>query len=166
MNIDTHRLFPTIGILTICLLGSASAHAAKDEPCDCSYIGKVTSIVDGDTFYMETAPERVRFPGIDTPERGRHCYQEAGYKLDELIGNKVVNAKCYKFDKYKRPVCRVFLDGQDVGLKMVELGYAWHAKAWAHEQHKDERRQYAEAEYKAMQDGRGCLWAVRYPSAE
>jgi micrococcal nuclease len=152
---------PRIASILIAIL--LSPPVAADE---WTYSGRVTAIVDGDTFYMEAAPERIRFAGTDTPERGKPCYQEAGYKLGELIEGKTVEAKCYKFDSYKRPVCRVNFNGQDVGVAMVRLGYAWHSDKWAHEQRKDERRQYAEAEYKAMEDGKGCLWAETYPSAD
>jgi endonuclease YncB( thermonuclease family) len=146
-------------VITILL----SSPVAADEWI---YTGRVTSIVDGDTFYMETAPDRIRFAGVDTPEKGKPCYQEAGYKLSELIECKTVEATCYKVDSYNRPVCQVHLNGEDIGLTMVRLGYAWHSNKWAHEQRKSERRQYADTEHQAMKDGKGCLWAETYPSTD
>lgn len=167
------RLPSTLGILTICLLGPALAYAAKDEPCDCFHVGKVTKIVDGDTFDMQVqdgVERRIRPAGFDTPESASPCYSETTRALRDLISGKVVEAKCYKYQPEtkthkRRDVCRVTLDGQDIGLQMIQAGMAWHAESWAHEQRKDERRQYAEAEYKAMHEGRGCLWAETYPSA-
>ena len=96
---------------------------------------------------------------------------EATKALRQIIDGKTVQAKCYKFQsasgKHKRrDVCRVSLVGKDIGIEMIQAGMAWHAKAWAHEQRKDERRQYAGAEFKAMQEGKGCLWAATYPSAD
>jgi endonuclease YncB( thermonuclease family) len=55
------RLYAAILVATLC-----SPAMAAD------YLGKVTSVADGDTFTMEaeTGRVRVRICGIDAPERG------------------------------------------------------------------------------------------------
>ncbi len=153
---------------------AASFFLASYSYAEWHYKGHVSYVVDGDTFDMRTengTEHRIRPAGFDTPESGRPCYQEATQALRQMIDGKVVEARCYKFQpssgKHKRrDVCRVSLDGQDIGIEMIRAGTAWHAKKWAHEQGKHERRLYAEAEYKAMQEGKECLWSTSYPSAD
>ena len=61
--------------------------AALSVPAAASadYLGKVTAVVDGDTFTMEaeTRRIRVRICGIDAPERGQPGYDQAAGVLVE-----------------------------------------------------------------------------------
>ncbi len=56
------RLYAAILVATLCPPATAAG-----------YLGKVTSVADGDTFTMEaeTGRVRVRICGIDAPERGQ-----------------------------------------------------------------------------------------------
>src|SRR6266852_6712455 len=56
------------------------------------YIGSVVHIADGDTFDMDvgSARMRVRFCGMDSPERGHEGYREAKTALTTLISEKTV----------------------------------------------------------------------------
>jgi endonuclease YncB( thermonuclease family) len=47
----------------------------------------VHRIVDGDTFVSANAT--IRLFGVDTPERGEGCYEEATERLRELAGDSV-----------------------------------------------------------------------------
>jgi hypothetical protein len=51
------------------------------------YLGKVTSVADGDTFTMEaeTGRVRVRICGIDSPERGQPGYGQAAGVLANMV---------------------------------------------------------------------------------
>jgi endonuclease YncB( thermonuclease family) len=57
------------------------------------YLGKVTAVVDGDTFTMEaeTRRIRVRICGIDAPERGQPGYGQAAGILSNMIEGKQVH---------------------------------------------------------------------------
>jgi endonuclease YncB( thermonuclease family) len=57
------------------------------------YLGKVTSVADGDTFTMEaeTRRLRVRVCGIDAPERGQPGYGQAAGVLANMIEGKIVH---------------------------------------------------------------------------
>lgn len=57
------------------------------------YLGKVTSVVDGDTFTMESdsGKVRVRICGIDAPERGQPGYGQAAGVLANMIEGKIVH---------------------------------------------------------------------------
>jgi endonuclease YncB( thermonuclease family) len=59
------------------------------------YLGKVTAVVDGDTFSMEveSGKVRVRICGIDAPERGQPGYGQAAGVLSNMIEGKLVHCR-------------------------------------------------------------------------
>jgi len=59
-------------------------------------------------------------------------------------------------------VGKVLLDGQDMNLRQIEGGLAWHYKKYAREQSEKDRKSYAEAEKEAQSVGIG-LWQELTP---
>jgi endonuclease YncB( thermonuclease family) len=57
------------------------------------YLGRVTSVADGDTFTMESesGKVRVRICGIDVPERGQPGYGQAAGVLATMIEGKTLH---------------------------------------------------------------------------
>jgi endonuclease YncB( thermonuclease family) len=100
------------------------------------YLGKVTSVADGDTFTMEseTGKVRVRICGIDAPERGQPGYGQAAGVLANMIEGKTVH--CLQVgegtvcDGRSKPnsrdciVAQCFLDKLDVAEEMARSGTA------------------------------------------
>jgi endonuclease YncB( thermonuclease family) len=86
---------------------------------------KVTRIVDGDTIKINN-DETIRFLGINTPEKGEFYYKEAKEFLEKLILNKTIKIERKKEDKdmYGRLLRYVFLDDENVNLKLVKNGLA------------------------------------------
>jgi endonuclease YncB( thermonuclease family) len=91
----------------------------------------VTRIIDGDTFEVSSNfgdKEIVRPIGIDTPERGEPCFKQAGAKLSALILNKnvdlVASASTENREGRGRLLRYVEIDGQDVGLQLINDGWA------------------------------------------
>ncbi len=84
----------------------------------------VDRIIDGDT--IESNKTSIRLLGINTPERGELYYEEAKEFLENLVLNKTVNLKYGKehYDKYQRVLAYVFLDNQNINLKIIENGFA------------------------------------------
>jgi endonuclease YncB( thermonuclease family) len=76
---------PHVAILVAALSLPAAASA--------DYLGKVTAVVDGDTFTMEaeSGKVRVRICGIDAPERGQPGYGQAAGVLATMIERKTVH---------------------------------------------------------------------------
>ena len=72
-------------------------------------------------------------------------------------------AECAKTDRYGRAVCRVTVDGIDIGLEQVRRGLAWHYVKYARE-HAVDRDQYAQAEADARSAQVG-LWPPSQPIA-
>jgi endonuclease YncB( thermonuclease family) len=57
---------------------------AKLADTHTDFSGRVTRIVDGDTFYVEGAPVRIRLWGLDAPERREDGYDEATAALRRI----------------------------------------------------------------------------------
>ena len=95
-------------------------------------ISGVPSITDGDT--IKILNKRIRFHGIDTPEKKQicikklkkyNCGKEATNALDKKIdGNRVVCKVQEKLDRYKRYLGVCFVGGVNLNKWMVRNGYA------------------------------------------
>jgi endonuclease YncB( thermonuclease family) len=86
--------------------------------------GTVTRIIDGDT--LEMGNESIRLLGINTPEKGELYYKEAKELLTTLVLNKTVRLEKEKEDKdrYGRKLRYIFLNGENINLKLIENGFA------------------------------------------
>ncbi len=74
---------------------------------------KVIRIVDGDTIIVENN-RRIRILGIDAPERNEQGFEASKYLLENIILEKYVNLFCVDYDKWKRELCWVYFDNQDI----------------------------------------------------
>ena len=127
--------------------------------------GRVVAIQDGDTFTLLDSDKvhvTIRFAGADAPEKGQPFYRVSADHLARLIFGKTVRAECYKIDKYRRDVCRVYLVGKDIGAIQVEAGMAWWARPYARKQAPQARLFYEALEDRARADSEG-LWADKDP---
>jgi len=94
----------------------------------------VTHIVDGDTIdvvvtHSETVTEehRVRYIGMDTPERGKPYWREATEANRQLVEDKTVllEKDVSETDRYDRLLRYVYVeDGTFVNAELVRRGYA------------------------------------------
>ena len=85
-------------------------------------IGKA-SIIDGDTIIIKG--EKIRFAGIDTPERNKVGHEFSKKKLKQKIGNNVV--VCIRepnLDPWGRTVAECFIGYDSISSYMVKSGYA------------------------------------------
>jgi len=119
----------------------ASSQAAWAD----TLIGKVIKIADGDTLTILTADKqqhRIRLAGIDAPEKKQPFGNRSKQNLAKLAHGKQAEADCPKRDRYGRQVCKVYVNGQDIGLRQIYDGLAWWYRAYAHEQSPDDRQRY------------------------
>jgi len=123
----------------------------------------IAKVVDGDTIDVEQGIEvllyRIRLLGIDTPEEGEPGFNEAKEFLkQETYGKSVILEKDPSQDlgRYGRPLRYVVVDGRNINIEMVRLGYA---KARWHKGLKYEK-EILEAEQEAKEQKRG-MWANR-----
>ena len=129
--------------------------------------GRVSLVYDGDTLSVETRDGKIYsvwLKGIDAPESKQNYGKKARKALADLVEGKEVKVIVYKKGQYDRYIGNVYLNGEDVGLKQIEAGLAWHFKVYAFEQTQEERRKYAQAQATA-QSARLGLWEDRNPVA-
>ena len=127
--------------------------------------GMIVGVADGDTVTLLDASKthRIRLDGIDAPERTQPHGQRARQSLAQLAHGRAAHADCPKIDRYGRAVCRVTVDGVDVGLEQIRRGFAWHYVKYAHEQRPADRADYARAESSARSAHSG-LWSFSDPT--
>lgn len=142
-------------LLSVLMLPAAAAGEQFDA--------KVIGVADGDTLTVlfvdgqAKTPRRVRLSGIDAPEKAQAFGSVAREQLSRLAFGRVGHLDCRAVDQYGRSVCMVRVDGVDVGMRMVELGLAWHYKRYASSQPREEAASYAMAE-SAARAARAGLW--------
>ena len=119
--------------------------------------GTVTHIVDGDTFdvQLSTGNYRVRYIGINTPERDQPCYQDATNANAALIGGKVVTLvrDVSDTDQYGRLLRYVYIGTDFINADLVREGWAENAEYPPDTAHADE---FLVLEAQAKQDNVGC----------
>lgn len=117
--------------------------------------GFVSKVIDGDTVIIEG--ESVRLLGMDTDERGYPCYNAAKKRIEELLLDKKVNLELDGEDKdrYGRYLRFIFLDAENINLKMVEEGLAVSRFSPKNKKYKEE---ILSAEREARESKRGCKW--------
>ena len=80
-------------------------------------------IIDGDT--IEINKEKIRFGGINSPERNEVGFRLAKDKLIDKIDNNIVACLREKNkDKYRRTVAECFVNGESLSSFMVKKGFA------------------------------------------
>jgi endonuclease YncB( thermonuclease family) len=104
----------------LCVVGCA-------EPSTPVLVGRVTKVVDGDTIdvQLDSGPIRVRFHGIDAPEKAQPHGKEATAMLSEWILNKEVQLEPFEQDRYDRMIAIVYAGDRNVNAEMVRAGHAW-----------------------------------------
>ena len=133
--------------------------------CLCSTVqaqvfhGRVDRVIDGDTIVVITEDDniRVRIRGIDAPESNQEFGGESRLALEELLNGRTVVLKSDQQDRYGRTLASVAVSGTDVGLYMIENGYAWYYEAYGLQIPVEWQKAYrlAQADAKSLQVG---LW--------
>ncbi len=92
---------------------------------DTTQTAVVTRVIDGDTIEIEGG-QRVRYIGIDTPEKGEYFFEEATAKNSELVLGKEVRLEkdVSETDQYGRLLRYVYAGDLFVNTELVRLGYA------------------------------------------
>lgn len=85
-------------------------------------------VIDGDTIDVRLGNEtvRVRYIGVDTPERGEPCYAEATNYNRSLVQGKALTLErdTSDYGPYSRLLRYVYANGVFVNLALVQAGYA------------------------------------------
>ena len=82
----------------------------------------IDRVIDGDTVVSNGTS--IRLLGINSPERGEMYSAEATEFLEDLVLNRSIGIKIIGKDKYYRELAYLFVDSENVNLKIVRNGYA------------------------------------------
>ncbi len=107
---------------------SASDILGKYPKTDCHVeeSGVCTHVVDGDTIYLDNG-EKIRFVGVNTPERGVEGYITSKNFVQKLCLNKKVGIDVddsKHSDRYGRILGVVIVDGKNVNEMLLKEGLA------------------------------------------
>ena len=136
-------LFSILVLISYSIAYSSEKNLAKGKP----------RIIDGDTIVIDK--EKIRFGGINSPERN-----EVGYKLakDKLIGkianNTLICLREKKRDRYQRIVGECYVNDESLSSFMVKNGYACDYIYYS-------KGKYAK-EQKYAQDNKLGVWKMEY----
>lgn len=142
-----------ISLLILLSLACAAAQAS-------TLTGKVVRVADGDTITVLDSSHqqhRIRFLGIDAPERGQAYGNYCRQNLADKIAGETVEVDYQKRDRYGRITGTVYYDGRDINLEQLQDGCAWFYRYYARELDRDMRQAYDAAETEARKSGIG-LW--------
>lgn len=147
------------------LLSVAPLLITCDFAIGAQLVGEVIAVTDGDTIKVLDASKsvyKIRLAGIDAPESHQAFGEKSHQNLAALVFRKSVVIEWEKVDRYGRIVGKVLLQNEDINLKQIEIGLAWHYKQFAKDQSTTDQRLYAVAESRARDERRG-LWQDAAP---
>lgn len=91
-------------------------------------VGRVTRVIDGDTIDVDIdgSTYRVRYVGVNTPERDETCYADATAMNAELVEEQTVGLvrDSSDTDRYGRLLRYVYVGNTLVNAELVRDGYA------------------------------------------
>jgi endonuclease YncB( thermonuclease family) len=93
------------------------------------WVGWVTKVVDGDTLHVQPAQggasQKLRIKGIDAPEVCQAWGMQSREALARLVWGQRVTVQLNDVDDHDRWLAQVFVNGEDVGARLVAQGHAW-----------------------------------------
>ena len=129
---------------------------------DLNFIYGKAIITDGDTIKIKG--EKIRFGGIDAPEKEQKCNLNgkkifcgkiSSQKLKEIIGkNKVKCIKEKNRDRYRRIIAECFVNGESISKNMVKSGYAFDYSKYS-------KNKYAKYQEYAKKNELG-IWKMKF----
>lgn len=131
-------------------------HQAPDEELA---EARVVHVIDGDTIdvLLDGTVERVRYYGVDAPERGKRCYDEATRRNRELVDTEVfLMPDARDRDDGGRLLRYVFSSAGlmvDASLVAEGLGVAWREDGAF-------RDELVDLEAETRRHDVGCLWGT------
>ena len=142
----------SVKTLTFLLLLSTLSCYGQNEQ-----IGVVTRVIDGDTIDIDIGSKvhRVRYIGMNTPERDEPCFDEATEANIDLVAGKTVKLvkDVSETDRYGRLLRYVYVDDVFVNQALVAEGFAeavLYRPDWKHYE------LFSQIEADAAQSGLGC----------
>ena len=123
-------------------------------------IGKVIKVYDGDTItiLVDGEKEKIRFYGIDAPEKKQsHGIESRDFVRSKIMGREV-KVKVVNIDRYGRKIGKIYYkNGRYLNLESVKGGYSWWYEYYARNEH-----DLKSAQEQAKRSRKG-LWREKNP---
>lgn len=154
----------TLRIITFTLLFSLPILADTFE-------GTVTSVLEGDTLQIKDSSGKIstfRLLGADAPEKRQLFYPESRDALKTRAKGQSVTVDwtraqiCPPSGGACAQLAKVLLRGEDLALRQISKGFAWHDLRQKREQSTADKALYMDAEITARQKRRG-IWKTKKP---
>lgn len=126
---------------------------------------RIKVVYDGDTVGVEGKDKKmypIRLQGVDAREKGQDYGGLSRKSPAKLVEDRVVLIIVNEKTISNQYIGRIYLDGDDIGLKQIEAGKAWHFKKYNYAQPAEDRKRFSQAEVKARIDRVG-LWEDKAP---
>ena len=165
-----HRFLPVFILIVLVSLACSGVDSSPSDPVSTPVIPPgngptqpdnletvtIAKVVDGDTVEL-TDGRRVRYIGMNTPERDQPYYKDASDANRQLVNGKSVQLELdvEPIDKYGRTLGYIWVDGTMANLEIVRRGFANAFTVPPNVRYEEEIRN---AERDARQAERG-LWA-------
>lgn len=83
----------------------------------------IATIVDGDTVYLHNG-EKLRYQGVNCPEKGQPYYQEALEENKKFTEGKKIKLEYdgYKMDRYDRVLAYPIVADKNISIELVRQG--------------------------------------------
>ncbi len=128
---------------------------------NCKSLDNSIRIIDGDTIILNS--EKIRFYGIDTPEKKQKCKDRNGLsypcgefatnELKKIISSGQLFCKKRATDRYGRSISICYVNGVDINSLMVKNGWALAYRKYS--------RDYIDEEKEAKDKNMG-MWAGKF----
>ena len=105
-------------LLLTCMFNTANAE---------EFSAKIIVVIDGDTVVIRRTSGllKIRLAEIDAPEKDQIFGDQSKLSLSGMVLGKQVKVTSRAFDKYKRMVALLSINGLDVNAEQVRRGMAW-----------------------------------------
>jgi endonuclease YncB( thermonuclease family) len=120
----------------------------------------IKNIHDGDSFNLQAknnAVVRIRIAGIDAPERTQPYAQKSKAALEAMLNKGPIRLDPVTVDRFGRWVANVYVNDTDIGLAMVNQGWAWYFRRYKDDLQTFQQIRFELAEQTAKQKRLG-LW--------
>jgi micrococcal nuclease len=135
----------------------APANSSRGAVPRADEVGRVVSVIDGDTIDVNINGEvfRVRYVGVNTPERDEPCYREATNANKALVEGQTVSLVKDKSDtdRFGRLLRYVYVGNTFVNRELVVQGYA---EAVLYQPDDAFWSEFVDLEREAARASRGC----------
>lgn len=106
-------------MIVVVAAGTNTSHA------EAAFVGRVSKVLDGDTFTLRGESRRIRIWGLDAPERNEAGGSFATATLRALISGERLQCVVLDVDRYGRLVAQCLLpSGHDIAAEMIRAGAA------------------------------------------